>query len=929
MTNTAELHRLSDRAKPAAASDRNRHEPRLAPRALSQALTALAALLWLPAALHAEPPYVAREADRVVIGTASSRAVFERQPRGCFVMLIEARQDAAWRPVLDGRKPLIQGTSFGLEPTRVIDSSVTDTSAVVRLGGHHGDPGFDWDIAVTADAALPLHFRVALKLTQQVILSGLEPQAALWMAHPAADAVRVDQGPGNIYHGTPEAQWGNSFPAAYLWTGGSEVALLFNPGPMDWMGPRSLFRFHDCRVQSWDEDGTTAIGLRVVKRNFHELGPGQVVLDWWLHAAAGVARPRTRIEALDRLVRRLEPLHPATAPPLTDRLTGRPGTWTDLASGVTAALMRRGVVYEDLELPADEPWRDGPAFQEHVISTLRVSTDYAVGSPCDPAQARPNVLAGWDFSTCNNYLSAFLASERADPDPMRREFLAGKVHALPLFYDPRAGLLRHGTRHPLHVGDREMAWQNLMFAVEAARVHRFMRSEDFDPAVGGRLLMSLRSTMDLVRRCGDVLPQWFDPYERRALAQGDLPELGVVYEPWQLGTYAWLMSEAYSISGDALYRDEAARALNRLLGGDLRIAVTNTRYSATYADPVDFPITEIFGNAWGMAAAIRLADGAADAEHWLQVSDTFLNSLARMTYWYESSTVGDTRDQAVRQAGLFRNHGGAMTGSPWENAEATLAMVVRLRLDGEPRPLLLKLLNLQRINAMTYFPRCLPADAQPCPSVTAHVAAALPIEDAYTLEHGGRHGAAGLAAYMSGIAMWYALLFERWATTDDPAALVVCLDVPLGLDGALATEQRNVLVYNPSDEAKRLRVRVLGLAPATYRTTVRQVADAAAERRASAADLAAGLELALAAGGWARIEVTDPAEAVGERTALQARARDALAVAYRVLQESATAASPATLAAAKAEFAAAVTALHGGQWAEALAGATHAKAVMR
>ena len=897
-------------------------------------LVILAAVAWFGAAARMEAaPYVTRTPDRVEIGTAACRAVFARDADGRFALSVDARQGAAWRPVFAGAQPLIGGSSFGLEPTEVRQTSAPGAPAAITLGGHHATPGFDWDIAVDAEAdARPLHLRITLHLTQQVVLAGLEPQAALWMDGVAADPVRIDQGPGNIYLGTALAQWGNSFPAAYLWADGIEVAMLVNPEPMTWMGPRSLFRFHDCRVQSWDEGGRTAMGWRVVKRNFHELGPGEVVFDGWLHVTAGTDRPATRLAALDRLVRLLEPLHPSRAAPLLDRVSQQPATWTELAAGTERDLMRRGVVWDDLDLPPEAPWQDGPAFPERVVTRLRVSTDYAVGSPCDPAQARPNVLAGWDFSTCNNYLSAFLAAERSRPNPEQRAFLSEKIRGVPLFYDPRAGLLRHGTRQPAHVGDREMVWQNLMFAVETARVHRLMRTEDFDPAVGGRFLMSLPSLMDLARRCGDVLPQWFNPYERVPLPQGDMPELGVVYEPWQFGTYAWLMTEAHAMTGDSAYRDEACRVLDRLLGGTLKFQVANARYTVDYDDPVEFPITEIFGNAWGMAAAARLAQGAApaEAEHWRQASDAFLNSLARMTYWYESATAGDARDQAVRQAGLLRNHGGAMTGSPWENSEAVLAMMVRLRTEAEPRLLLLRLLNLQRVNAMSYFPRCLPDAAQAGPTVTGHAAGSLPIEDAYTLEHGGRHGAGGLAAYMSDIAMWYALLFERWATADDPAVMVVNLDAPVGFEAAVTSEQRCFLAYRPPGQAApSTRLRFPDLAAGTYRVQVRDAGGTRLDRPATHDELATGLEVALAADAWARIELSRQAEPTADTPAQRERARDRLAVAYRVLQEAAAGPAHDRLGAAKGEYTQALAALRQGRWAESIALSEQAIAAVR
>jgi hypothetical protein len=257
-------------------------------------------------------------------------------------------------------------------------------------------------------------------------------------------------------------------------------------------------------------------------------------------------------------------------------------------------------------------------------------------------------------------------------------------------------------------------------------------------------------------------------------------------------------------------------------------------------------------------------------------------------------------------------------------------MVVRLRTESEPRLLLLRLLNLQRVNAMSYFPRCLPDVAQAGPTVADHVAGSLPIEDAYTLEHGGRHGAGGLAAYMSGIAMWYALLFERWGTADDAAVMVVSLDVPVGFEAAVASEQRSFLAYRPPrQDARSTRLRFPDLTSGTYRVQVRDGGGVRLDRPATSTELATGLEVALAADAWARVELSRQAEPTADTPAQRERARDRLTVAYRVLQESAAGPTHDRLGAAKSEYAQALAALRRGQWAESIALSEQAIAAVR
>lgn len=850
------------------------------------ALTALAAPPAPKAEYSGKDLALAAGSDRVELRCRAQKVVFTRRADGYFHLTTEVKSGNAWKPLFDDDAPLVQGAGFDLRPTgyRVVEASPGRVAAAFT--GTQEREGYPWTLLVESTSTSQfVHFRLTCHLQRDMILAGLAPQFAFWMKQPSL-AVTANQGPGNIYRGADEKGWGNSFPAAYFWDAGREAAVFFDLSPMTWMSARNLYRFHDCRVQAFSEGERTGLGLRVVRRNFHELSAGEVVFDAHLYAA-GESHPPTRLEALDRLVRLCAPLHPREATLPVNRRPPYRTDWETFASGVARNLMLPGVSWADVQLPEGQPWRDAAPFSDSQVDRIRVSCDYAVESACEPRFNRTAVLQGWDFSTCNNYLSGWIGYERLRPDPHQRAFMAPKVETLPLFYDPKARLIRHGTRNPLHVGDREMSWQNLMFALETVRTYRMLPSEAFRASVPGKYLLGMDGLIELAHRNNYLLPQWFDPYEKKPLIQGDEPDLGMIYEPWQIGTYCYLMGEAYSITGEQRYLLEARAGLDRLFGG-MRFTVKNARYEREYTDPVDFPITEIFGNAWGAAAAARVYRWTGDSRY-QKYSDHFLSSLLRMTYWYESALQGDARDRSLHNAGLFRNHSGAYTGSPWENSEAYLAMTVRLKLDRDIREPLPRLFNLLRVNGFYFFPPVFSPEAIPCSRLAEHPADYLPIEDTYTLEHGGANGAMGRCVYMSGIAFWNYLMFEAMASFDDPELMALNLDVVDEFESAATSVRRNFLLYNPATQTKTARLRMRSLEDGEYRLTTRRGSGRPEERTLSAASLRTGVQLTLKAEEAVRVSLLRlQTEGAAASVRESQQARDGIATAYRKLQQAAT-----------------------------------------
>ncbi|MEX2670468.1 MAG: hypothetical protein WD294_00020 [Phycisphaeraceae bacterium] len=821
---------------------------------------------------------VSQAADRVVVAADRQRAVFDRDEQGRFILRIEVRQGDTWQSMFDGGMPLLRGPAFDAHPTDYDVLHDSPEHAAVSLSGTHPQHGYDWDVVVTARAGDPLlHFEITCDLQEPLHLTALEPHVGVWKNGIASGTHAVSQGPGNIYHGHDDISWGNSFPAAYMWDEGVESAVFFDMTPMTWMSHHNVFRFRGSRVQRFDLEGQTGLGLRIIDRNGTMIPAGDMVVSFYVYAAPAEA-PVHRRQALDRMVDVFSSLHPATAEWPTDRAADKPASWGRVSDEIAKALMIKDVTWKDVD---GFVWRDGPLFPEREVTSIRIGPDYAVESSCIEALNR-EAIEGWDFSTALNMIAPWVARQRVRGDADEAAHVQARVAGVKMFYSEKAEIVRWRPE-VLSVGPMEMSWQNLTYPLQLFRVHEMQAPGDWEAAVGGRALMGMEGLIELAHVNDYVLPQWFDPITKQPLIQNDEPDLGIIYEPWQVGSYAWLMVRAYEMTGEARYVEEAKQAIRTLLT-EMSFRVENERYEREYDDAVDFPVAEIFGNASGIIAAQWLATHTGD-EQFEQFADDFLNSLLRMTYWYESSLYDDPRDQALQQVGLFRNHGGAYTGSAWENSEAVLPLTYYLKHRERHTDLLLSILNTHRVNAFYFFPPMFPDEAIPCPKLHQHEAHYLAIEDFYTREHGGRHGGMGLATYMSGSGMWYDLLFEAFAKADDHDIMVVSLDMIDSFEAAAAGARRQFLVFNGTDTERTFRIQHRALPEGDYHL---RLGDDATEH--TAAELREGTTLTLAPGEHRSVIV----EHVEHDAMLQAintneAARDAMAHAYQLMQHAAEA----------------------------------------
>jgi len=366
-------------------------------------------------------------------------------------------------------------------------------------------------------------------------------------------------------------------------------------------------------------------------------------------------------------------------------------------------------------------------------------------------------------------------------------------------------------------------------------------------------------------------------------------QLGLVREPWQAGAYAQLMIQAFDITAEQEYLAEAQRAVETLMER-MEFRVQNQIYDRHYQDVAEFPITELFGNAYGIAAAHRLYEATGNPK-FLRYSRDFMNTLLRLTFWYEDETTPVSRE--LGSAGLFFPHGGAHVATPWETAEAHLMIAWTLKHDREYplTNLLVKLSNLNRINSFYFFPATwtepvLALDARKRTALGAY----FPVEPFYSLEGTGGHRGE-TAAYMAGLALWNAWLYEALAEASDREIMVLNLDATGEYESVLSGVERHFLVYNPSLTSRTFHVVFKHLSDADYLVTI-----VAGEARFPAAELRHGLPLTLRAGEHLRVTVRRSDYQERQRQLQQQRtAQNALIHAYQLLQERAVARGPAAI----------------------------------
>jgi hypothetical protein len=230
------------------------------------------------------------------------------------------------------------------------------------------------------------------------------------------------------------------------------------------------------------------------------------------------------------------------------------------------------------------------------------------------------------------------------------------------------------------------------------------------------------------------------------------------------------------------------------VGGSGGAALATRLLKALRQEPADRCFHEPLQLGFAAAAASRLAD--AGDPSMADLAEVFVRAQLRMLYWDEDPEAA-AGGYAVR--GMFEACASLLYPALKENVEAILPWSVLLRAGRGPTGLLLTVMNLIRVHSLAFFDPLLPrprGDAAPW----------IPYENLGTSELPGT-GSIGKEIYGAGEVLWAYLLFGAVAHADDPAILVVHVDVlePAWLRGE-RLERTSCLVYNPTAEPRAFRL---------------------------------------------------------------------------------------------------------------------------
>ncbi|MEI7634244.1 MAG: hypothetical protein WCK47_08195 [bacterium] len=832
---------------------------------------------------------------------------FAKDTDGKFRPSVHVWNGSSWELFLDGRRPLIEGAIFNLEPTSY---GILENSSIRKLVQFHGvsaSPPNVWDIGMEMRADSPLaFFQIASHFQSDITLTAPQPTVALWMNQPSAD-LTLDQGPlsptGDVYN-TPFVY---GFPAAYLWHQGREASVFFDMTPMTWMSRQGVGRFQDVQIKIQPQAGQTGLGMFPRHLSGNKLRAGEMLVTFYLYASRRDAKP-TKFEALDRMMQVFAPLCRADSVFPSNTLAGGEVSWKSFTQQAVSDFQIRNTTYGDLSVA----WDDMPLYLITIGNRMIVHPDRAVASQSQAESA-------WNFSTVNLHLTPWMLYERLNPNTSAHVFAMVKKQGLPRFYDSVARMVCSGTRQPVHVFTAEISWQSLVFYQKLLEVYEALAPADFNPAITGRMLMGLSGLMQYAANVNYVFSTYFYPGSKQPMDFAENPGLGAIREPWSVGSYAYVLMRAYEMTRNERLRAEAAKALDTFLT-TMTYTESNSYFTRTFTESMDMPVMELIGNGYGAVAAFKLYQRSGDPRM-LRVSRDFLNTLLRMTIWFEDNTDAVSRE--LRNTGLFYPFGGAACPTPWETSEANLCMAWMLKNDtANPlTPLLLKLSNLNRINSFYFYPAAYTPTVRALnPSLRRDLGQYCPIEEFYMLEFpGGSTGSNGTAFYMAGNAMWNYWMYEALAQADNRSIMALNLDVLDDYQETLSSAKRRFIVFNPTTGRLSFNFRILGLAEGNYTMIC---ADSAGNSGApvvySSAQLTSGVALALDSLDYARVELRhENANAMLAQIGEIRNTRNNLSLAYSLLQERARDQGTDPLANLKTVFQSAMQAYDNGNYSAA------------
>lgn len=819
--------------------------------------------------------------DSVEISNATQRIVFSKghessgaiQKNQYYRMATYVKQTISWVPFFDAMLPIVRGSHFNQEPTDyVVEKNDQECKRVKFISGDN------WSITVEVSNKSPLISFFLSCNTDSFKLDGTEPDIAFWMKKNPE--LFVDQWPDSYY------QCGNmpynfTFPAAYLWKDGIEAAVFFEMSDSRTI-VNAVGRFEGSHVRTFFDGNDIGFGLDTFKAEaqYHTgiIPKGTHVLQWYLYQNAEPEKP-SKIQAIDKLIHIFTPLHSGQGTfPVTRKIdgpfvNGNNETRWEKYAGISMQQMMQKDMVKDVTID----WRDPPLNLLNITEPITYHTHNG------------------DYSINFNLLSPWLLYSRLHPKQQNLyEFAINQTAGLPLHYFHKANLIAYGA--DLDNAEYElpplMSWQDMWFHIDMLRVNNILPPEQFNPAIAGRALMGLEGLIQLAHENNYCFPQWFDAITKKATTQNDVPYTGTVYEPWQAGSYIYLMIQAYKITGRERYLQEAIRCADTLFE-TMNYTVsdrTQPPLVVEYKEVGEFPVTEVHGLGFGMLGAQDLYK-ITKIEKYQTYARYFCNTLVALSHWFEDNASDVAR--AIPSRGLFKPGGNARHTCPWEQgiAGSTIANFLKefsQREDSAYIRLLLNLQNLNRVNGFAWYAPAWPEFVSDYNGRKAEKSPInyMPIEPLYA------HEAPWMPwppAVYKPLAHWNYWLYEALAEADPrDKVLVVNLDTQENYDAAVKGIEQNFIVYNPYSSTQKFKLKFKFLKDGKYTVVNTSSTGKHSKTDYRSSAMKEGLAMELDSFDYCRLKVVcRNAETLKAKITICRKSQNKIAYAYKLLQEQA------------------------------------------
>lgn len=700
---------------------------------------------------------------QITSADSSSRIVLTESGAG-YRYHVEVARDGQWTRVTAKENIFLNGPSFDLAPTSVIESE--GRLSLSGTGKPAEGDAYRWRGTISrVDGSAWFKFELEID-SSGFGLSPLaaEPQILLDLG-PLPPYERGDhvwfktlvQNPTQWNH---EAQ-GNDFPATYFYDPYSkaEFQLFFDMTEMAWMGPDNMARFYDYRCgirRTFGGEPSLELGLLGETKSGSTFPAGPQRFVWYLSARHRMDVPSAPTEqvALIQLVQSSLALLRSSA----EYWPGAATSWADYALHTAEDLMS-----------SEHSWsRDEHG--EHLLNYVDGRSDAWVNAmtarglrfdglgPClesalwalRPIDVLQTRLADAPFAELQHRLESFI---RRELQLSRSQMLTGVTN----------GTLPIGT------------WQYIYKVAESWEIYAARNDREMLDLLREEIV---NVVIPLAQNTQYLFPLQFDKSTLTKIGPGDGNAIS--------GIFALLMISLHKDTGDLSHLEHARRALR---------ALANL--------PIDSALQEVFLIAQAFDAADRLLDITGEKE-WMAHREYFQAQTLRMMYWYDDRTSAETKK--VSHLGMFLACANINYPAFLENIEVDARLAAGWRGDAPIANETLRVLDYGRRNNFSFFPKSSPDLFGKMPLDY------IPFEEVPILEGPADAGFVGQEIYGAGWAFRAHLLWDALATSDDREVMLVSLDAYR--EGSLQVDKAewDFVAYNPtsSDRQATLTFPVLG-----------------------------------------------------------------------------------------------------------------------